>query len=53
VLILPAGWYFGNIPIVKKNVELVVIGFIVFPLLPLFFAIVKAKLFAHKCVDGE
>lgn len=52
-LILPAGWYFGNIPIVKKNFEVVVIGIIVFSLLPMVFEIVKAKLFAQKRVDGE
>lgn len=47
-LILPAGWYFGNIPIVKKNFEVVVIGIIAFSLLPMVFEIAKAKLGAKK-----
>lgn len=51
-LILPAGWYFGNIPIVKKNFEVVVIGIIAFSLLPMVFEIAKAKLGAKKSVKA-
>ena len=47
-LILPAGWYFGNIPIVKKNFEIVVLGIIGFSLLPMIFEVVRAKLSAAK-----
>ena len=47
-LILPAGWYFGNIPIVKQNFEIVVLGIIAFSLLPMVFEIAKAKLSAGK-----
>jgi membrane-associated protein len=32
-----AGWFFGNIPFVKKNFELVVIGIIAISLLPVFW----------------
>ena len=42
-LILPAGWFFGNIPIVKKNFELVVLGIIVISILPMFIEIARAK----------
>ena len=52
-LILPAGWYFGNIPIVKKNFEVVVIGIIVFSLMPMIYEIVKAKLRSNKRSDDE
>ena len=47
-LILPAGWYFGNIPIVKQNFEIVVLGIIAFSLLPMVFEVAKAKLSAAK-----
>ena len=42
-LILPAGWFFGNIPIVKSNFELVVIGIIVVSVLPMVYEIWKAR----------
>jgi membrane-associated protein len=41
-LILPAGWFFGNIPIVKRNFELVVIGIIFVSVLPMVYEIWKA-----------
>ena len=43
-LILPAGWFFGNIPVVKQNFELVVLGIIVISVLPMVFEIARAKL---------
>lgn len=43
-LILPAGWFFGNIPIVKKNFELVVLGIIFISILPMLIEIARAKL---------
>jgi membrane-associated protein len=43
-LILPAGWFFGNIPIVKKNFELVVLGIIFISILPMIIEIVRAKI---------
>ncbi len=43
-LILPCGWFFGNIPIVKKNFELVVLGIIFISILPMVFEIARAKM---------
>lgn len=43
VTLVPAGWFFGNIPVVKENFELVVIGIIVVSVLPMVFEIVKAR----------
>jgi membrane-associated protein len=42
-LILPAGWFFGNIPVVKNNFELVVIGIIVVSVLPMIYEVWKAR----------
>jgi membrane-associated protein len=42
-LIVPAGWFFGNIPVVKENFELVVIGIIVVSVLPMVYEIWKAN----------
>jgi membrane-associated protein len=47
VLLVPAGWFFGGIPIVKKHFELVVIGIIFMSILPMVIEIAKAK-FAKK-----
>jgi membrane-associated protein len=43
VLILPAGWFFGNIPVVKENFELVVLGIIGFSVLPMVWEIARAR----------
>ncbi|NLT72374.1 MAG: DedA family protein [Verrucomicrobiaceae bacterium] len=42
-IIVPAGWFFGNIPVVKENFELVVIGIIVVSVMPMVFEIWKAR----------
>jgi membrane-associated protein len=42
-LILPAGWYFGNIPVVKENFEIVVLGIIGISVLPMVIEIARAK----------
>ena len=42
-LILPCGWFFGNIPIVKANFELVVLGIIGISVLPMVIEIARAK----------
>ncbi len=47
-LILPAGYWFGQIPIVKENFELVVFGIIGFSLLPMVYEVVAAKLRGRK-----
>ncbi len=41
--LLPAGWYFGNFPIVKDNFELVVFAIIGVSLLPMVIEIARAK----------
>jgi membrane-associated protein len=43
-LILPCGWFFGNIPIIKANFELVVLGIIAISILPMVIEIVRAKM---------
>lgn len=43
-LILPCGWFFGNIPIVKANFELVVLGIIGISVLPMVIEIARAKM---------
>lgn len=50
-LILPAGWFFGNIPIVKKNFELVVLGIIVISVMPMIIEIARAKWGAKTAVE--
>jgi membrane-associated protein len=50
VTLVPAGWFFGNIPIVKENFELVVIGIIVVSVLPMVYEIWKAR--QVKTSDG-
>lgn len=42
--LLPAGWYFGNFPIVKENFEFVVFGIIGISLLPMVIEFARAKL---------
>jgi membrane-associated protein len=53
VLILPAGWFFGTIPVVQENFELVVLGIIAFSLLPMVFEIAKAKLKGRAAAEAE
>jgi membrane-associated protein len=42
-ILVPAGWFFGNIPIVKENFEIVVVGIIVVSVLPMVYEIWKAR----------
>jgi len=53
VTLVPAGWFFGGIPIVKKHFELVVIGIIFISILPMVIEIAKAKLAARKNPSGD
>ena len=53
VLILPAGWFFGNIPVVKQNFELVVLGIIGFSVLPMVWEIARAKLKSRQAAAAE
>jgi membrane-associated protein len=41
---LLAGYFFGNIPIVKRNFEAVVVGIIIVSMLPLIFRVAAGKL---------
>ncbi len=43
VLILPAGWYLGQIPFVKKRFEVIVLGIIFISILPVVFEWWKAR----------
>ena len=43
-LILPCGWFFGNIPVVKANFELVVLGIIGISILPMVIEIARARM---------
>jgi membrane-associated protein len=49
--LLPAGWFFGNIPVVKENFELVVLGIIGFSVLPMVIEIARAKFGKPKPVE--
>jgi membrane-associated protein len=48
--LLPAGWYFGNFPIVKNNFELVIFGIIGVSLLPMVIEFARAK-FGRKAAS--
>jgi len=46
-LCLGAGWFFGNIPIIKNNFSLVTIGIVFVSVLPMVF-----ELIAHRRRSG-
>ena len=50
-LILPCGWFFGNIPVVKKNFELVVLGIIFISILPMVIEIARAKMKKQSAIE--
>jgi membrane-associated protein len=52
-LLIPAGYFFGGIPVVKQNFELVVFGIIGFSLLPMVIEFVKHKLAKRTAVEGD
>ncbi|MBC1458653.1 DedA family protein [Listeria newyorkensis] len=43
-----AGYFFGNIPVVKENFSLVVLGIIFVSILPMIFSFVKSKMDSRK-----
>jgi membrane-associated protein len=43
-LCLGAGYAFGNVPVVRKNFELVIVGIIVVSVLPIFWSYVSSRL---------
>jgi membrane-associated protein len=42
-MILPCGYFFGNLPVVKKNFELIVLGIIFISVLPMAFELIKNR----------
>jgi membrane-associated protein len=50
--LVPAGWYFGNFPIVKDNFEIVVFGIIGVSLLPMVIEFARAKLSRKPSSDA-
>jgi membrane-associated protein len=51
--LVPAGWYFGNFPIVKDNFEIVVFGIIGVSLLPMVIEFARAKLSRKPSSDAS
>lgn len=51
--LLPAGWYFGNFPIVKDNFEIVVFGIIGVSLLPMVIEFARAKIKRKPSSDAS
>lgn len=47
--LIPLGYFFGAIPVVKQNFELVIFGIIGFSLLPVVITALKERLAARKC----
>ncbi len=52
-LILPAGYCFGQMDVVKENFELVVFGIIGFSLLPIAWELIRAKLRGRQPAEAE
>lgn len=48
VLVYLGGYFFGNIPIVKKNFSLVIVLIIIISVMPIIFEFLKAKFKKHK-----
>jgi membrane-associated protein len=47
-LFISAGYFFGNIPFVKKNFSIVIVTIIFVSLLPMIFAVIKSQLAKRK-----
>ena len=45
VALVALGWYFGNLPWVKKNLSLVIVAIIAISLLPMLWAFVRQRFF--------
>lgn len=48
ILIVPAGYFFGGLPVVKRNFELVVIGIIVVSLIPAVVGALQARMASRR-----
>jgi membrane-associated protein len=44
-VLVALGWYFGNLPWVKKNLSLVIVAIIAISLLPMLWAFVRQRFF--------
>jgi membrane-associated protein len=42
-LCLGAGWFFGNIPVIKNNFSLVTIGIVFVSVLPMLFELISHR----------
>lgn len=51
VLFISAGYFFGNIPFVKKNFSIVIVTIIFVSLMPMIFAVIKNQLAKRKTVS--
>jgi len=49
-LFITTGYFFGNIPFVKKNFSIVILTIIFVSLLPMIFAMIKSQFAKHKTV---
>jgi membrane-associated protein len=52
VACLLAGYFFGNIPVVKRNFETVIIGIVLVSMLPLLIRLVSAKFKKRRLHDS-
>jgi membrane-associated protein len=52
-LIIPAGYCFGQMEVVKNNFELVVFGIIGFSLLPIVWEFARAKFRSRQAAEAE
>jgi membrane-associated protein len=43
LIFVPAGYFFGNLPVVKENFSLVILGIIVVSVLPIVIEVVKHR----------
>jgi membrane-associated protein len=46
--LLPAGWFFGNMPLVRENFEFVVLGIIAVSLLPMAIEVGRSRIKSHQ-----
>jgi membrane protein DedA with SNARE-associated domain len=49
VLFLGAGYWFGNVPVVKEHFSLVILGIIVVSVLPMLFELIRARQPEQEC----
>lgn len=52
-LLIPAGYFFGGLPLVKKHFELVIIGIIIVSLIPGIVGVLQARAAARRDAAAE